>query len=141
MARRLPIGAKVGKVWGWTRPVLQTETTEVQHLRVRKGAFCSDHEHAHKCNVFYVLRGRLKVVVEKDGLVDETVLKAGEMTEVRPGCKHRFEALTRCDLIELYWVTLDPDDIRRHSAGGAARGPTPGGRPRDGASAEEAGGR
>lgn len=118
MARRLSIGAKIGKVWGWTRPIFQSETTEVQHLKVKKGWKCSDHEHLAKNNLFYVLRGRLKVVVEKDGLQDETVLGPGEMTEVCKGHLHRFEALTVCELIELYWVSLDPDDIRRTTQGG-----------------------
>lgn len=121
MARKLPIGAKIGKVWGWTKPVFQSETCEVQHLKARKGWACSDHEHLGKHNLFYVLRGRLKVVTEKDGLADETVLGPGEMTEVRAGCRHRFEALTACELIELYWVALDPDDIRRYSQGGESK--------------------
>lgn len=119
MARKLPIGSKIGKVWGVTIPIFQSDTTEVQHLFVKKGWRCSDHDHGFKNNLFYVLRGRLKVVVTKDGLEDETVLGPGQMTAVRPGDRHRFEALTGCELIELYWVCLDPDDIRRHSQGGA----------------------
>jgi mannose-6-phosphate isomerase-like protein (cupin superfamily) len=121
MARKLPIGAKIGKVWGWTKPIFQSETTEVQHLRIKAGTKCSDHEHSHKHNLFYVLTGRLKVIVEKDGLQDETILDAGESTAIRPGDKHRFEAVTDCEIIELYWVTLDPDDIRRYTHGGAIK--------------------
>ncbi len=43
------------------------------------------------------------------------------MTEIRNGHKHRFEAVTACELIELYFVTLDPDDIRRYSQGGETK--------------------
>ncbi len=120
MARKLPIGSKLGKVWGWTKPVFQSESTELQHLKIKKGWRCSIHDHGHKYNLFYVLHGRLKVTVEKDGLQDETILGPGEMTTIRPGDKHQFEALTNCELIELYWVTLDPDDIHRHTQGGPA---------------------
>lgn len=123
MARKLPIGARIGKVWGWTKPLLQTETTEVQHLFVKAGFQCSDHEHGHKVNRFYVVAGRLRVVTAKDGLADEVVLGPGEMTDIRPGDGHRFEALTDCELIELYWVTLDPDDITRHTQGGPVEPP------------------
>jgi mannose-6-phosphate isomerase-like protein (cupin superfamily) len=118
MARQLPIGAKTGKVWGWTKPILQTQTVEVQHLSVKAGWRCSDHYHGHKHNRFYVVAGRLKVVTQKAGLADEVVLGPGEMTDVLPGDEHRFEAETDCELVELYWVTLDPDDIVRRTQGG-----------------------
>ncbi len=121
MARKLPIGAKIGKVWGWTKPIFQSDGTEVQHLGIKKGFQCSDHEHAFKHNLFYVLSGTLRVVTFKDGLEDETVLTRGDMTSIKPGDKHRFEAVTDCEIIELYWVTLDPDDIRRHTQGGEAK--------------------
>ena len=123
MARRLPIGSKIGKVWGWTKPIFQSETTEVQHLTVKKGWKCSNHDHLFKHNLFYVLHGKMKVVTTKDGLTDETVLGPGESTEIRAGQVHRFEALTACELIELYWVSLDPDDIRRASQGGPIETP------------------
>ena len=121
MARKLNIGSRIGKVWGTTIPIFQSDSTEVQHLLVKRGWKCSDHDHAFKNNLFYVLKGRLRVVVQKDGLEDETVLGPGQMTAVKPGDRHRFEALTDCELIELYWVCLDPDDIRRYSQGGESK--------------------
>lgn len=118
MARQLPLMAKVGKVWGWTKALLQTDSVEVQHLFARAGWKCSDHSHAHKANRFYVLSGRLKVVTQKDGLEDVVVIGPGESTDVRVKDVHRFEAETDCELIELYWVTLNPDDIARVTQGG-----------------------
>lgn len=121
MARKLPIGSKIGKVWGWTKAIFQSDSTEVQHLHVKKGWQCSDHEHAFKHNLFYLLKGRMRITVEKDGLLDQTILEPGEMTAIKPGDKHRFEALTACELIELYWVCLDPDDIKRYTHGGETK--------------------
>lgn len=118
MARKLPIGSKIGKVWGWTKALFQSDTTEVQVLQVEAGYVCSEHRHAHKNNLFYVIRGRIKVVTWKDGLRDESVLEEGEMTVVKAGDWHQFEAVTNSQLIELYWATLDPDDIERRSHGG-----------------------
>ncbi len=118
MARKLPIGALIGKVWGSTKALFQSDSCEVQHLKVKKGYRCSNHEHAFKHNLFYVLRGRIRVTNHKDGLDDETVLGPGEMTLIKPTERHSFEALTNCELLELYWVCLDPDDIKRYSRGG-----------------------
>ena len=118
MAGKLAIGAKIGKVWGWTKALFQSETTEVQILQAEAGHVCSEHEHAAKNNLFYVIRGRLRVTVWKDGLKDSTVLEEGESTVVRAGVKHQFEAIVNTQLLEIYWVSLDPDDIRRYTQGG-----------------------
>ena len=118
MTRKLPIGSIIGKVWGTTQAIFQNEATEVQILTVKKGWQCSEHAHLHKQNRFYVISGQLKVRVFKDGLEDETILNAGEMTDVNLRDRHQFIALTDCRLIEIYWVCLDPDDIERHSKGG-----------------------
>ncbi len=115
---QLDIGAKIGKVWGWTMPLHQGQTTELQSLHVKQGFRCSNHLHKDKKNLFYVFSGRLKVIVEKDGLRDEVIIGPQEKTTVMPGQWHRFEALTDCYLIEFYWVDLDAGDIQRKDSGG-----------------------
>lgn len=116
---QLDIGSKTGKVWGWTMPLHQSQAAELQVLSIKAGSRCSMHRHACKKNLFYVFSGRLKVIVEKDGLVDEVVLGPGEKTTVMPGLWHRFEAIEDTEILEYYWVELDAGDIQRRDSGSA----------------------
>ena len=115
------VGTKSGKVWGWTKPIFLQNNVEIHHISAKKGWQCSSHEHVFKFNLFYVLTGRLLVRTTKDGLNDETILDPGEMTAIKPGDRHQFEALTDCEVLEVYWVELDPGDIKRHDQGGKAK--------------------
>jgi hypothetical protein len=49
---------------------------------------------------------------------DETILGPGMCTDACPTKYHTFEALEDTDAIEIYWVSLDPDDIDRRTVGG-----------------------
>jgi len=52
-------------------------------------------------------------------LVDETILNKGELSIVKPGLYHSFEALTDCVCYEIYWTELKHDDIERRTVGGS----------------------
>jgi hypothetical protein len=57
-------------------------------------------------------------VWQKDyDLIDETVLKAGDYTKVKPGLLHQFECLQDCVAYELYWAEFPEKDIKRDSVG------------------------
>ena len=115
---RPPIGAKEGKVWGVTQPIFAWNDTEAHFIRVDAGYRCSNHMHRHKHNRFFVIAGRLKIVVtQEDGTIDETVLGPNQITDVPPGVYHRFESLENSVAVEFYWVGLDPGDIVRRDAG------------------------
>ena len=49
--------------------------------------------HKYKWNGFFVESGKMLVRVWQDdqGLVDETILNAGDFTQVKPGKVHQFE--------------------------------------------------
>lgn len=108
-----------GKVWGNTRFIFSANSVEVHRIEVNKGASCSKHLHRHKNNAFFVESGRLEVDVWKNDypLVDKTVLGPGDYMTVRPGEYHQFRALEDTAALEIYSVTLDPEDIVRESAG------------------------
>jgi mannose-6-phosphate isomerase-like protein (cupin superfamily) len=109
------------KVWGTTQCLFQSETTEVHLIRPTRGGFCSIHEHASKNNLFYVIAGKLKVVIfRENNLKDETILGPGMGTTVAPQERHQFEALDDTIALEIYHVRLDPADIQRFSQGGLA---------------------
>ena len=53
----------------------------------------------------------------QDGLVDETILEAGDFTQVKPGKVHQFEGLEDGVAFELYWAEFNHDDIVRPPQG------------------------
>lgn len=108
-----------GKVWGSTELVFANSALEFHRIEVAKGGTCSKHKHRHKWNGFFVEKGQLLIRVWKNDydLVDETILKAGHFTQVRPGEFHQFEALEDTVAFELYYAEFDHNDIERESVG------------------------
>lgn len=113
-------GAKAGKVWGTTRQIFDCNNVEIHDITTHAGGYCSKHRHRHKHNAFYVFSGRLLIRVWKNNydLVDETIVGPGEYTIVPASEYHQFEALEDTMALEVYWVSLDPDDIERETVGG-----------------------
>ncbi len=110
---------KHGKDWGTTRRIHRGPVTELHHISARKGGYSSEHRHM-KFNLFYVLSGKLKVVIfrEEGRPPDATVLGPEEATTVPPGVWHKFIALEDTECIELYYTLLQEPDIERRTAGG-----------------------
>lgn len=111
---------KQGKAWGETEEIFVNEVVSVNYLRIRKGGYCSEHRHAKKINIFFVVSGRLQIDIwrERVGMVDSTIIGSGERTEVPPGVWHRFEAIEDTECLEIYFVNLSADDIERRTQGG-----------------------
>jgi quercetin dioxygenase-like cupin family protein len=62
-----------------------------------------------------VISGKLEVrVYQDDKVVDVTTLGPWQVTDVPPGTRHEFAAVEDTTAVELYWVTLDAQDIDRH---------------------------
>jgi mannose-6-phosphate isomerase-like protein (cupin superfamily) len=112
---------KQGKVWGLTEAIFQKHNFEIHRIEIKAGGFCSTHKHNNKFNAFYMESGSLKINVEQKAydLIDETIINAGDLTVVKPGLYHSFEALTDCICYEIYWTELDHEDIERKTVGGA----------------------
>lgn len=112
---------KAGKIWGQTELIHANGVLEFHRIEFKKGYECSEHLHEYKWNGFYVEKGELLIRVwqdgDQDGLVDETILKAGEFTQVQPGKVHQFVGLTGGVAFELYWAEFDHNDIVRRSIG------------------------
>ena len=50
-------------------------------------------------------------------IIDETILEAGDFTQVKPGKVHQFEGLEDGVAFELYWAEFNHDDIVRRTVG------------------------
>ena len=88
---------KAGKIWGQTELIHANGVLEFHRIEYKAGFKCSEHKHRYKWNGFYVESGKMLVRVwqngDQDGLVDETILEAGDFTQVKPGKVHQFEGL------------------------------------------------
>ena len=109
-----------GKIWGQTQTLFQKPNFEFHRIEVNKGSFCSTHKHNNKFNSFYVESGQLKITIHQTdyGLVDDTIMKMGDLTIVKPGLFHSFEAIENTVCFEIYWTELDHNDIQRENVGG-----------------------
>jgi len=111
---------KYNKIWGTTSPIFCLNNVEVHRIEINTGGYCSKHIHKHKYNMFFVESGKLEVKQwQADSeLIDRTILSTGEQTIVSPGVPHQFHALENTIAYELYWVSLEGEDIIRETHGG-----------------------
>jgi len=112
---------KAGKIWGNTELVHANGVLEFHRIQFRAGYKCSEHYHKYKWNGFFVESGKMIVRVwqtaDQEGLVDETVLSAGDFTQVKPGLVHQFEGIEDGVAFELYWAEFNHNDIERRTVG------------------------
>jgi mannose-6-phosphate isomerase-like protein (cupin superfamily) len=108
-----------GKIWGSTQCIFNKNNVSIYRIAINKNAKCSKHYHLHKFNTFFIESGVLKIsIYQKDyPLVDETILKSGDSTTVKPGLFHIFEALEDTIAYEIYYTELNEDDIFRENCG------------------------
>jgi mannose-6-phosphate isomerase-like protein (cupin superfamily) len=119
MTNTLSCGSVDGKNWGTTCCIFTSNDCECWSLNIKRGGYCSRHRHKNKWNRFLVVSGKLLVkIFRPDGISDDTILTDGMCTDVCPGIEHMFEAFEDTKCIEIYWVSIDPDDIERSTVGG-----------------------
>lgn len=109
---------KQGKIWGETTEFFNLNLVSGHYLTIYKDGHSSTHRHLHKTNLFYVISGKIKIIQEKDGLDDVTVLKEGQVCVVKPGIWHRFKAIETSQVIEIYFTLPLAHDIERKDQGG-----------------------
>ena len=112
---------KAGKIWGQTELIHANGVLEFHRIEYKKNVACSKHKHSFKWNGFFVESGKMMVRVwqqgKQEGLIDETILKAGDFTRVKPGLFHEFIGLEDGVAFELYWAEFSHEDIERESQG------------------------
>jgi quercetin dioxygenase-like cupin family protein len=105
------------KVWGTRNRILLTDSCEIDYLKLKKNTFCSLHYHSKKINLFYVLKGKVRIETE----FGKITLRKNQSFIVTPSLKHRFVVLIDSEMIECAYVNkgkLNIDDIYRQSEGG-----------------------
>jgi len=105
------------KIWGERWLVRKDSTHAVSYLEVKAGHRCSWHSHNTKYNLFVVLDGELKLVIEEMDVKAVVTLRRGESFVINPGQWHEFRAVTDCMVIEEMYVEYNESDIDRKIVG------------------------
>lgn len=118
------MGTSYGKIWGNTECIHANGVFEFHRIEFKQGFKCSEHLHKFKWNGFFVETGKMLIRVWQDsdqsGLIDETILTAGQFTQIKPGKFHQFEGLEDGVAFELYWAEFNHEDIVRRTIGSAS---------------------
>lgn len=103
---------RVEKPWGHELIWAYTDRYVGKVLHINAGESLSLQYHERKDETIHVLRGEL---IFRVGAEDEEIrpveLREGMSFRVRPGMRHRMEAVTDCDLLEA--STPELDDVVR----------------------------
>ena len=103
---------RVDKPWGHELIWAHTDRYVGKVLVIETGRRLSLQRHEIKDETILVRSGRLRLFLEDDhGVVRVAELGPGEHRRVRTGRIHRYEAIERCELIEV--STPELDDVVR----------------------------
>ncbi len=109
------------KIWGRTTELFHNNTTSTHYIEIKAGGYCSQHRHAQKENVFYVIEGELEITWW-DGDIEMVIsIKAGEYDVIKVGVWHMFRAITDVKCVEMYDYKYDGVDIERRTEGGCSK--------------------
>lgn len=103
---------RIEKPWGHEEIWAETPRYLGKILSIRAGQRLSLQLHREKDESIYVLRGTLRLTLENAaGVLEIRQLGPGASERVAPGRRHRFEAISDCDLCEV--STPEIDDVVR----------------------------
>jgi len=102
---------RVDKPWGHEIIWARTDRYVGKILHITAGKRLSYQYHRVKEETLRVERGTLKLVYDEGDGVRETEMGPGAVFHVPPGTKHRMEAVTDVDVVEV--STPELDDVVR----------------------------
>jgi mannose-6-phosphate isomerase len=103
---------RVDKPWGHELIWAHTDHYVGKILVIEAGRRLSLQRHEIKDETILVMSGRLRLFLEDDdGVVHASELGPGEFRRVKTGRIHRYEAVERCEIIEV--STPELDDVVR----------------------------
>lgn len=103
----------VQKPWGHEEIWAETPQYLGKILVIEAGARLSLQHHEVKDETIRVLHGELRLELDDaSGVLQVHTLGPGDSAHIPPRRRHRFAALTRCEVLEV--STPHPDDVVRH---------------------------
>jgi mannose-6-phosphate isomerase len=105
---------KTDKPWGYELLFARTDKYAGKVLYVKQGHRLSLQYHQQKDETVYVYDGELRMEVKgEDGAMTSLVFKSGQCIRIKPGTRHRMEAI-RClepGLILIHWPLLNTREV------------------------------
>ena len=112
MTTPAPLPRHVPKPWGHELIFAHTDKYVGKVLVIEAGKRLSYQYHEQKDEWIHLLSGRLRLLLEDATGEDRTqILGPGQGAHVAPGRRHRFEAVERCEIIEV--STPELEDVIR----------------------------
>lgn len=103
---------RVDKPWGYELIWAHTDRYVGKILHINAGESLSLQYHERKDETIHVLAGEMVFLVgEQESDLEEVRLEEGMSFRIRPGLRHRMEAITDCDLLEA--STPEVEDVVR----------------------------
>ena len=103
---------KVEKPWGYELWWALTDKYVGKILHINEGHCLSYQYHERKDETIFVHSGKMQVEIELDGEgKKEFNMEPGSSIRIKPFTKHRFTALSDCDVLEV--STPEVDDVVR----------------------------
>lgn len=98
---------RVAKPWGEEIIFAETDRYAGKILVVKKGEILSLQFHRKKEETLYLYRGRVRLWIEENSEMQETVMLPGDSRHIRPLTRHRMEALEDSEIFEVSSPELD----------------------------------
>lgn len=102
----------VEKVWGHDEWIVNNEKYCGKKLFIKEGFRCSLHFHKIKDETFYVLKGKIFLETEFQGIKKTYSMEVGDSAHIPPLMVHRFTALENSELIEFSTQHFEEDSYR-----------------------------
>lgn len=75
---------------------------QVNVITSRAGSFRGGHYHKLNKEAFYIITGKLRLVVRRDGITEEKIFGKEEMFLIPPYCVHDFYYMEDTVLVSMY---------------------------------------
>lgn len=101
------------KIWGKELWIVNNDLYCGKLLYLDFGAYCSYHYHARKDETFYVLKGKVALIVNRK----LHILRKGDSYRLEPFTPHRFIGLRKSVILEVSTQHFEHDSYRFVSSG------------------------
>jgi len=103
----------VDKVWGQEIWIANSNLYCGKILKLNQGYKCSTHHHKEKDETFYVLDGKVRMVINDE----ERIMEKGDTVKLKPNDWHSFGGILPSVILEVSTQHFDEDSYRKNESG------------------------
>ena len=83
---------------------------QVNVLYSKKDSERGGHYHKISNEAFYIIEGKIRLILEKDNEIEESIFEKGDMFMITPFIKHRFNFLEDTLMVSMYDKGVELED-------------------------------